>query len=147
FVVNAPVQADKTGASLASAREDVIDFLTKSPMTQVEFDRAINGGINALPGTYETSDAVLSAMQSNDLYKRPDNYQTTLTGRYRGYTLPQLNGAIQGALDPKKIVWVVVGDAKVVRPQLEGLGLPVEVMSAAQVTGAPATGAPATAAR
>jgi predicted Zn-dependent peptidase len=147
FVLNAPVQADKTGASLASAREDVIDFLTKSPMTQVEFDRAINGGINALPGTYETSDAVLSAMQSNDLYKRPDNYQTTLTGRYRGYTLPQLNGAIQGALDPKKIVWVVVGDAKVVRPQLEGLGLPVEVMSAAQVTGAPAMGAPATAAR
>ncbi|MCP3736058.1 insulinase family protein [Sphingomonas sp. RP10(2022)] len=138
FILSAPVQADKTGPSLASARDDVVAFLGKEPMTEVEFRRAINGAINALPGTYETSDAVLSAMQSNDLYKRPDDYQTTLTARYRGYTLPQLNTAIQGALDPKRITWVVVGDAAKVKPQLDSLGLPVEVMAASAVAGAPA---------
>ena len=31
--------------------------------------------------------------------------------------------------------WVVVGDAKVVRPQLDTLGLPVEVIPAAAVAG------------
>lgn len=143
FVLSAPVQADKTGPSLASAREDVVAFLGKEPMTDVEFRRAINGAINALPGTYETSDAVLAAMQSNDLYKRPDDYQTTLTGRYRGYTLPQLNGAIQAALDPKRITWVVVGDAAKVKPQLDTLGLPVEVVPASAVAGVPAGPAPA----
>ena len=143
FLISAPVQADKTGPALASAREQVTQFLSSKPMTQVEFDRAIAGGINALPGTYETSGAVLQAMQSNDLYKRPDNYQATLTQRYRGFTLPQLNGAIQQAIDPKKIVWIVVGDAKTVRPQLDGLGLPVETVSAASIAGVPA--APATA--
>ena len=146
FVISAPVQADKTGASLAAARADVAAFLGKEPMTQAEFTRAIAGAINALPGTYETSDAVLAAMQSNDLYKRPDDYQASLTGRYRGYTLPQLNGAIQGALEPAQTVWVVVGDARVVRPQLDGLGLPVEVIPAAQVAGQ-MTGAPAAPAR
>ena len=143
YLITAPVQADKTGLSLAAARDDVTAFLGKEPMTQVEFTRAINGAVNALPGTYETSDAVLAAMQSNDLYKRPDNYQATLTQRYRGYTLPQLNAAIQGALDPKRTVWVVVGDAKVVRPQLDSLGLPVEVVSAASVAGAPLGAPPA----
>jgi len=145
FVIYAPVQADKTGPALASAREQVAAFLGPKPMTQAEFDRAIAGGINALPGTYETSGAVLAAMQFNDLYKKPDNYQTTLTQRYRGFTLPQLNGAIQGALDPKKIVWIVVGDAKVVRPQLDAVGLPVEVIAASAVAGAPATPAGAAA--
>jgi len=138
FVISAPVQADKTGPALASAREQVTQFLSSKPMTKEEFDRAIAGGINALPGTYETSGAVLAAMMSNDLYKRPDNYQTMLTGRYRGFTRDQLNGAIQGGLDPRKIVWIVVGDAKTVRPQLDGLGLPVETVSAASIVGAPA---------
>ena len=139
YLLSAPVQADKTGPSLAAARDDVASFLGKEPMTQTEFTRAINGAVNALPGTYETSDAVLAAMQGNDLYKRPDDYQASLAARYRGYTLPQLNTAIQGALDPSKTIWVVVGDAKVVRPQLEGLGLPIEVVPAAAVAGAPAT--------
>ena len=144
YVISAPVQADKTGPSLAAARDVVSGFFGKEPMTQVEFDRAINGAVNALPGTYETSGAVLSAMQNNDLYKRPDDYQASLTQRYRGYTLPQLRSAIGGALNPANTVWVVVGDAKTVRPQLDSLGLPVEVISAASVAGTPA-GAPATA--
>ena len=39
---------------------------------------------------------------------------------------------------------MVVGDAKKVRTQLDSLGLPVEVVTAASVAGAP-LGAPATA--
>ena len=37
--------------------------------------------------------------------------------------LKKLNNA---KLDPKAMVFVVVGDAKVVRPQLDAVGLPVE---------------------
>ena len=32
--------------------------------------------------------------------------------------------------DPERFVWVVVGDASVVRPQLEALGLPIEERAA-----------------
>jgi zinc protease len=31
-------------------------------------------------------------------------------------------------IDPKDLVWVVVGDAAKVRPQLRRLGLPIETM-------------------
>jgi len=48
-------------------------------------------------------------------------------------TAAQLDAAARGALDPNKFVWVVVGDAAKVKPQLDSLGLPVEVVSAASV--------------
>ena len=44
--------------------------------------------------------------------------------------MAELDAAAQAALDPSRFVWVVVGDASVVKPQLDALGLPVEVRSA-----------------
>jgi len=133
YLIQAPVQADKTGPSIAALQGDVKDFLTTKGITQAEFDRTIVGAIRALPGNFETSSAVLSAMQSNDLYRRPDNYYATITQKYRALTLPQLDAAARAAIDPNKFVWIVVGDAAKVRPQLDSLGLPVEVVTAASV--------------
>ena len=142
YQVQAPVQADKTGPSLASLREDLAAFVGPKPMTQVEFDRSITGAIRALPGDFETSDAVLGAMQQNDLFRRPDDYYATLTGRLRALTLPELRQRIAAAVKPDRFVWVVVGEAAKVKPQLDTLGLPVEVVPAASVAGAPAPAAP-----
>jgi ribose 5-phosphate isomerase len=43
-------------------------------------------------------------------------------------TPADLDAAARKVIDPKALVWVVVGDAAKVRPQLDGLGLPVEVV-------------------
>jgi predicted Zn-dependent peptidase len=133
YIISAPVQADKTGPSIAALQGDVKDFLTTKGITQPEFDRTIIGAIRSLPGNFETATAVLGAMQSNDLYRRPDNYYATITQKYRALTLPQLDAAARAAIDPNKFIWVVVGDAAKVRPQLDSLGLPVEVVPAASV--------------
>lgn len=135
YLINAPVQANQTGPSIAALRGDLSSFVGAEPMTQAEFDRAITGAIRELPGRFETSGAVIAAMQSNDLFQRPDDYYATIATRYRALTLPQLNASLRGALDPKKAIWVVVGDARQVKPQLDTLGLPVEVVPAAQVAG------------
>jgi zinc protease len=136
YSVSAPVQADQTGPSVAALRQDVTDFVTTKPMTQVEFDRSINGAVRAMSGQFETSGAVLTAMQTNDLFRRPDDYYATITQRYRALTLPQVRADIAKALDPAAITWVVIGDAGKVRPQLDSMGLPVDVVPAASVTGA-----------
>jgi len=138
YQIQAPVQADQTGPSVAALRQDVKSFVTTEPMTQAEFDRAITGAVRALPGQFETGGAVLSAMQQNDLYRRPDDYYATLTGKLRTLTLAQLRRSITASVDPDRFVWVVVGDASKVRSQLDTLGLPVEVIPAASVAGAPA---------
>ena len=133
YVVSAPVQADKTGDSIAALRADIAAFVSTEPLTVPEFDRTIAGATRSLAGNFETSDAVLVAMQSNDLYRRPDDYYATITQKYAGLTRAQLDAAARAAIDPKKAVWVVVGDASKVRTQLDSLGLPVEVVPAASV--------------
>jgi len=141
YQVQAPVQANQTGPSLASLRQDLAAFVGAKPMTQAEFDRSVTGSIRSLPGDFETSDAVLGAMQQNDLYRRPDDYYATLTERLRALTLPDLQRRIAAAVRPDRFVWVVVGEAVKVKPQLDTLGLPVEVVSAASVAGVPAPAA------
>jgi len=133
YMISAGVQADRTGDAIVAAMGDVSSFVGDKPMTQEEFDRAITGAIRSLPGSFETSRAVMGAMVSNVLYKRPDDYYATIADKYRALTLPQLRSVIGQAIDPKKVVWVVVGDAKTVRPQLDKVGLPVEVVPAASL--------------
>ena len=128
YVVNAPVQADRTGDSIKALNEQIALFLGKKGVTAEELTRAVSNNVQALPGRFETSGAVLGAMMSNDLYGRPDNYFELLGDRYRGLTRTGTDQALRVALDPRGFVWVVVGDAAKVKPQLDKLGMPVEVM-------------------
>ena len=131
YLVFAPVQADQTGPSIAAARTQLQQFLGPNGVTAAELERTINGSIRELPGSLETSQALLGALQQNDLFRRPDDYYSTLASRLRHLTAADLDAAARRTLDPSKFVWVVVGDASRVRSQLEPLGLPVEVVPAA----------------
>jgi zinc protease len=62
------------------------------------------------------------------VFRRPDNYWETVGDRYRGMTAQVLDQTARRYIDPSKFVWVVVGDAARVRPQLERLGMPIEVV-------------------
>ena len=126
YAISGGVQADRTGDSLAEMIRETKEFLTVKGVTPEELERSIASQVGALPGQFETSPAVLGAMQGNALFKRPDNYQETLASLYRAQTTESLDAAARAALDTDKFVWVVVGDATKVRAQLEPLGLPIE---------------------
>ncbi|MBU4135339.1 MAG: insulinase family protein [Alphaproteobacteria bacterium] len=127
YIVNAPVQANRTGESIAALIAQYERFLTAEGVTPAERERTVNGETRGLAGSYETSGQILGALRSNALYGRPDDYQETLASRTRALTAEQMDAAARAAIDPARFVWVVVGDASVVQPQLEALGLPVEV--------------------
>jgi predicted Zn-dependent peptidase len=103
------------------------EFLTTNGVTAEELTRNVASEVGALPGRFETSPAVLGAMQSLTLYGRPDDYYEGLVGKYEAQTPESLDEAARAALDVEDFVWVVVGDASKVKPQLEKLGLPIEV--------------------
>ena len=127
YAISGGVQADRTGDSLAEMIKETREFLTVKGVTEEELTRNVAAEIGELPGSFETSPAVLGAMQTNALYGRPDNYYETLVARYSGQTRESLDAAARSALDVDDFVWVVVGDSAQVAPQLEVLGLPVEV--------------------
>jgi len=128
YLISAPVQADRTGDSIVALATNYREFLSSKGTTADELSRIIANNIQQLPGRFETSAAVLQAMLSNDLLGRPDNYYELLADKYRGQTRASLDAAMRAAVAPEGFVYVVVGDAKVIRPQLEKLGMPIEVI-------------------
>lgn len=127
YSISGGVQADRTGDALAEMIKEIRAFLTERGVTAEELARNVAAEIGELPGRFETSPAVLGAMQSNALYGRPDDYYETLAERYAAQTREALDRAARSALDIDGFVWVVVGDAAKVKPQLEALGLALEL--------------------
>jgi predicted Zn-dependent peptidase len=130
YMVSAPVQADRTGDSLAELNKLITAFVTTDGVTKEERDRVVAKNINALPGEFETSGAVLGAMMNIDMLGKPDNYYETLAPEYRSLTTAKLDQAARSALDPNGFTWIVTGDAAKIRPQLEKLGMPIQVVDA-----------------
>ena len=128
FKINAPVQADRTGDAIRALQSQLADFSGKGGITAAELERTVNGDIRELPGSFETSGAVLGSIQRIITLGRPDNYYEILPKKYLAMTTGDLDQEFRKVIDPKSLIWVVVGDAKKVRSQLDGLGLPVEEM-------------------
>jgi predicted Zn-dependent peptidase len=130
FSIRAPVQADKTGASIKELLTDMKAFLSDKGVSAAELERTINGNVRGLPGSFETSGAVLGGVQNIVTYGRADDYYEKLAGQYSALTMSSLDDAARSKLDPAKLLFVVVGDASVVKPQLDDLGMSVEVIAA-----------------
>jgi len=128
FMLQAPVQSDRTGDSVKALLVQLREFLGAKGTTPEELKRTTNGSIRELPGSFETSGAVLGAMQNIILLGRPDNYYQTLADKYRAMTAADFDRAARAAVDPDRLAIVVVGDAAKVRPQLDTLGIPVETV-------------------
>jgi predicted Zn-dependent peptidase len=138
FTVVAPVQADRTGDSIKLLLANMAAFPKTKGVEAGELGRVTDGNIRGLPNRFETNAQVLGALVQNDRLGRPDSYQSTLPTRYRAIDARAINQAAAQYLQGEGLVFVVVGDRKVVEPQLKNLNLPVEI--AQPVDSAPASG-------
>ncbi len=126
YGVRAPVQADRTADSIKEIRREINDFTDSRGVQDNELQRIVNSNMRDLPGRFETANDVLGGMEYIVHYNRPDDYFETLAKTYEGLTAPQLDAVARQTFNEGDLVYVVVGDASVVRPQLESLGLEVE---------------------
>jgi len=138
LVLTAPVQADRTGDSIALILADMRAFPKTKGVDPTELARVTDGNIRGLPNEFETNGQVMGAILGNQLLGRPDDYQVSLPTRYRAIDAKAIDGAAAQYLQPAGLVFVVVGDRKLVEPQLRKLGLPIEI--APTVDSSPAKG-------
>lgn len=134
FGIAAPVQTNQTGPSVAALMQQLKDITGDKGVTAAELELMRTGNTLELPGSYEQSGAVLNQMQNDRLNKRPFTYVETLAGRYATMTAADLDAAFKAKVDPDKFTWLVVGDAAKVKPQLEALGLPIEMATETATT-------------
>ena len=131
WVAIAPVQADRTGDSIREFQSDIKAYLGNKGTTKEELERTVNGSVRELPGSFETSGDVLGGIRQIVKFQRPDDYYEKLPATYEAMTTAEIDAAARKALSAGDLVYVVVGDAAVVKPQLDGLGVPVEIATPA----------------
>ena len=86
FLFYAPVQTDKTAESAAEVLKEARAVIGDKPLTADEIAKIKDQRIRALPGSYETTSAVLDAINGIVQYHRPDDYVQTLKSRLEAIT-------------------------------------------------------------
>jgi len=128
FILNAPVQSDRTGDSVKAIRTLIADFRGSAPPTAAEIARARANIARSRPGDLETGGSLLGSIERNQALGRPDDYLATLPRRLEETSDTAVAAAPLPALGD--LVWVIVGDGATVRPQLQALGIPIEERAA-----------------
>jgi zinc protease len=118
FMMYAPVQTDKTADSAREMLKEATAVVGDTPLTQEEIAKVKNTDVRALPGEYESGQAVLGALQSIVVYHRPDDYVQTFKHRVEAQTDADVEAAAKQVIRPDALTWVVIGDRKQVEPSL-----------------------------
>ena len=121
------MQTDRTGDAIKAIIADMKALPATKPVEPEELQRVTQGNIRGLPNRYETNAQVLGALVLNDRLGRADDYDATLPDRWRAIDGKALNAAAAAFLQPDDLVFVVVGDRKLIEAQVKAVGLPVEV--------------------
>ena len=123
FIAYAPVQTDKTGASMAELQKELTGIVSTKPVTAEELDRAKSLRTLTLPGDWETNGAVDGAIVTQVANGLPADYWDTYAGKVQDLSLQQVNQAATEVVHPKQMVWVVVGDRAKIEAEVKALNL------------------------
>ena len=132
YRVETQVQPDKVGPAIAEIQREVNDILTSRPITPKNSTRAWRACCAKAPPV-SARGQVLAALDQLQRNHWPDDFFSGFSGRLKALTIQDADAALHRYLQPSKWVWTVVGDAKQLRPQLEKLGLPIEVLTPAKI--------------
>jgi zinc protease len=119
----APVQTDKTAPAVSEVLKEARAVVGDKPLSAGEVAKIKDQRIRALPGRYETTGAVLGALEGIVLYHRPDDYVQTLKQRLDGVTPAAAEEAIRQIVQPDAMTWVIVGDLKQIEAPVRALAL------------------------
>ncbi|MGN6376130.1 MAG: M16 family metallopeptidase [Sphingomonas sp.] len=131
FEIATNVQSDKTAEAMSEIEKELRAIGHDRPVTGPELDLMRKGEVLALPGQFETDQALVGYMQYVDRFDRPEDWITTLPAKYAALTPADITKAADTLLRPDAQTWVVVGDLSKIEPKIRALNLgTVEVWDA-----------------
>jgi zinc protease len=123
YLFYAPVQTDKTAESAAELLKESRAIVGDRPLAAAEIEKIKANDVRSLPGTYETAASVLSALSTNALFGRPDDYVSTLKQRTEAQTDDNVRAAAKAVIKPDALTWVIVGDLSKIEQPVRALKL------------------------
>ncbi|HET6804101.1 MAG TPA: pitrilysin family protein [Frateuria sp.] len=131
FLMYAPVQTDKTAPSAKQILAEARAVVGQHPLTAQEIAKIKEGDVRSLPGEYQTTSAVMDALEDIALYDRPDDWVQTEKARIEALKDPQVQAAAREVIDPGHLTWVIVGDLRKIEAPVRALNLgTVQVLDA-----------------
>jgi zinc protease len=131
FLLYAPVQTDKTAPSVEEMLKEAKGVIGDKPLTAQEISKVKVGDVRGMPGDYQTTSAVMSALQSIALYDRPDDYVQNLKSRIEAQSDTSVQAAATQLIHPDRLTWVIVGDLQKIEAPIRALKLgDVQVLDA-----------------
>jgi zinc protease len=122
FIAFAPVQTDKTVASMKEIQRELSQIVGSRPPTEAERDRAVDKKTLTLPGRWETAGAVASSLSEMVRFGYPDDYWESYPVEMRAQTAETLTRAARDVLHPDRLTWVVVGDRAKIEAGIRAAG-------------------------
>lgn len=130
LIAYAPVQTDKTKESVQEIIKEYNMFVGDKPITQEEFTKTTGNAILALPGQWETNNAVLSSLNNQIKYELDDDYNQTYGEKVRNLKLEDVRALSTKLVRPGDLAYFVVGDKEKILPGLKELGLEIVFVDA-----------------
>lgn len=131
LIVYAPVQSDKTAASMQEMQAELQGITSVAPATAGELTKMQKAETLNLPGKYETIGAVSGAVREIVRFGLPDTYHAQYADRVRALSLDAVDAAAQQHLRPDQLTWVVVGDRAAIEETIGALDLgPIQILDA-----------------
>lgn len=126
----APVQTDKTKESIQEIIKEFEMFVGDKPVTQEEFSKTTGNAILALPGQWETNNAVMGSLNNQIKYELKDDYYQTYGDKVQNLKLDDVRMLSKKIVRPSDMAYFVVGDKEKILPALEELGLEIVLVDA-----------------
>ena len=123
YVAYAPVQSDKTKEAVVELKRELEEYVDKKPATAEEFNKVQRNAVLQLPGSWETSDAIVGALEEMVVYNRGEDYWPKYAQKVRTLTVSDIQKAAQNVVRPKQQTWVIVGDRKKIEKGIRELNL------------------------
>ena len=123
YVSVSPVQTDKTKESLAELVKEYNDVTGQKPISAGELKDAQNNETLKLAGSFETAQQLAGAYSNIIQYNLPEDYYNTFTQKALALTPEGANDVAKRYIQPKHLIWVVVGDMSKVESGIRELNL------------------------
>jgi zinc protease len=123
FVVNAPVQTDKTKEAILEVVREINGVAGERPLVGEEYDSILRSQVARLPGRYETIDSLMSAGLDIVNTGRDPSYYSNYARNLAALEAPAMNAAASGVVKPGELTWVIVGDLDKIEAGIRELNL------------------------
>ncbi|TDJ47582.1 MAG: insulinase family protein [Gammaproteobacteria bacterium] len=131
YFIYAPVQTDRTAASMLELDREFREIRTTRPVTAEEVNTSKRRDTLRLPGRWETARSVMNDIAEIVRFGLPKDYWQRYPDLVAAVNVAEVNDVARALLAPDRLTWVVVGDLDLIEADIRALNFgPVELMDA-----------------